>query len=390
MLDLPDNASIDHLRQQAKDLLVVLRRDDPGASLSAAQLTIARKHGYDSWAELKAEVDRLRSRPPLVAPDERAVAVAAAYDLGAVESAMTHVGLEWAGGVWDLVTDRGRFVVTELQRYVVPAHIDLQAELVEQAIAAGVVAPVPVRGPDGRCALEVDGAAWQVHRWMPLGPTPPQPPPADLAVEAGRALAVIHGLRLPPPAPVVDWLTHRWSEDEWLGVVAQARNAGCDWADDLERAVPGFVALDSILDRDDPNPRAIFTKAWHAPSGSRVLAGRRLALVGWEHSGAVPMDWDVAAAVCAWSETVEGGYDLVAAKAFLVGYRDAGGEVDLRPESFSCGVTAGLNWTISRANVASGSCDEQERALADRAIRTIVRDPLRLETVQALVDATAC
>lgn len=34
MRDLPDNASLDHLRRQAKDQLAVLRRTAPGATLT--------------------------------------------------------------------------------------------------------------------------------------------------------------------------------------------------------------------------------------------------------------------------------------------------------------------------------------------------------------------
>ena len=46
------------------------------------------------------------------------------------------------------------------------------------------------------------------------------------------------------------------------------------------------------------------------------------------------------------------------------------------------------NWTISRANIATASCsDDQERELADRTIRTVLQNPLRLATVTALIDA---
>jgi ankyrin repeat protein len=65
---LPANPSLDQLRHQAKDLLRAARRGDGDAlgrikavsttmSLAAAQLAIAREHGYASWAKLKDEVD---------------------------------------------------------------------------------------------------------------------------------------------------------------------------------------------------------------------------------------------------------------------------------------------------------------------------------------------
>ena len=75
---LPDNANLDHLKHQAKDLL---KQDDPQTlqrireflplchqatdkeirsrrlTLAEAQLTIAREYGYPSWAKLKRQVE---------------------------------------------------------------------------------------------------------------------------------------------------------------------------------------------------------------------------------------------------------------------------------------------------------------------------------------------
>jgi len=59
---LPDSPSLDYLRRQAKDLLIGLRETQPSASLSDAQAALARKYGFRTWPELKAEVDRRRGR----------------------------------------------------------------------------------------------------------------------------------------------------------------------------------------------------------------------------------------------------------------------------------------------------------------------------------------
>jgi ankyrin repeat protein len=62
---LPDRPNLDHLRHQAKALRDAARAGDPDAlarvrmpaTLSAAQLAIAREYGFASWPRLKAEVD---------------------------------------------------------------------------------------------------------------------------------------------------------------------------------------------------------------------------------------------------------------------------------------------------------------------------------------------
>ena len=58
---LPDRASLEYLKKLAKERLRELRRTDLDARLSAAQLAVARDHGFPSWRALKAEVDRRRS-----------------------------------------------------------------------------------------------------------------------------------------------------------------------------------------------------------------------------------------------------------------------------------------------------------------------------------------
>jgi ankyrin repeat protein/uncharacterized glyoxalase superfamily protein PhnB len=60
---LPERASLEYLKKLAKDHLAELRKNDPKARLSDAQLAIARDHGFPSWRALKAEVDRRNASP---------------------------------------------------------------------------------------------------------------------------------------------------------------------------------------------------------------------------------------------------------------------------------------------------------------------------------------
>lgn len=55
---LPEHPSLEYLKKLAKERLEELRRADPAARLAAAQLAVARDHGFPSWRALKAEVDR--------------------------------------------------------------------------------------------------------------------------------------------------------------------------------------------------------------------------------------------------------------------------------------------------------------------------------------------
>ena len=68
MKTLPDNPNLDHLRRQAKDLLLGLRDSTPAASLADAQASLAEQYGFDSWPQLKAEVDRRQGQAELADP----------------------------------------------------------------------------------------------------------------------------------------------------------------------------------------------------------------------------------------------------------------------------------------------------------------------------------
>jgi ankyrin repeat protein len=56
---LPERASLEHLKNEAKQRLKALRRQEPQAKLAAAQLALAREYGFASWRQLKTHVDQL-------------------------------------------------------------------------------------------------------------------------------------------------------------------------------------------------------------------------------------------------------------------------------------------------------------------------------------------
>ncbi len=60
-MPLADRPNLEYLKKLAKDRLKELRRADPGARLAAAQLALAREHGFPSWRALRAELDRRRA-----------------------------------------------------------------------------------------------------------------------------------------------------------------------------------------------------------------------------------------------------------------------------------------------------------------------------------------
>ena len=381
---LPDHASLDHLRRQAKDQLAELRRTNESASLREAQALVARQYGYQSWGDLKAEVERRDSLAPVTATAALTAQLCEAFRLGVPGEPMHRVERQWTGDVWDLVTDRGHWTVTALADGI--TSIESEGELVTAALAAGVEALVPVRAKAGTFGVAVEGVIWRVHEADRLGPPLPQPPSLEDCAEGGRVLARLHGLAIPAPGPVVEWLTQRQPESSWRQLAAQAHEQSRVWAAQFDAAIPGYLELAAVVDERNPNDRAILSKAWHAPSACRSAGPGRLVLTGWEHTSALPVDWDFGASVMAWSETPT-GFDAASARAFASGYEEIGAPVERSLRIFTSGITGALNWTISRANIAMNDCDDRQRDDAERLIRTLVDHPVSLRSITSLLDS---
>jgi hypothetical protein len=62
---LPQFPNLEHLKNQAKDVLCVVRRRNPAWKLAHAQHAIARGYGFTSWPALRTHIESLRDHPPV-------------------------------------------------------------------------------------------------------------------------------------------------------------------------------------------------------------------------------------------------------------------------------------------------------------------------------------
>src|SRR3954447_4054681 len=64
--ELPRRPSLEHLRNEARDLHRECKATDPDAKLSSAQLAVARSYGFLSWPKLREHVETITRycRPP--------------------------------------------------------------------------------------------------------------------------------------------------------------------------------------------------------------------------------------------------------------------------------------------------------------------------------------
>jgi hypothetical protein len=149
--ELPDRPHLDHLKNQAKERLQLLRRSDPHAQLADAQHVIAREYGFASWPKLKAHVEAVVLAPPRPSPMAGSwvadIAKSRRHPANPFRSAILHIAIDGATVTLDdvVVDETGR---EERQRHVV--YTDGR----EQAVAFGYVLIATWRGSR---VLEVEG-----------------------------------------------------------------------------------------------------------------------------------------------------------------------------------------------------------------------------------------
>lgn len=383
---LPDNPNIDHLRQQAKDLLAGLRDTEPTATLTDAQSSLAEQYGFRTWRDLKAEVDRVRGHAEVADP-ALAHAIAERYGLGKVTGELRSVARpDDMGRQWSLETDQGRWAVRTMDTWwpIVDAETDFTLQ--QAAAGAGVLLPAPVRSRLGGIVESVGGHSWRVYRWLHSGP-PMSAPASSAATHAvGGILATIHGLALPVDR-ISPWHASRLSTVRWSALAATARASGADWAPALSDVVPTLVDLDAI-GVDSPAPDPVLCHNTLGPGQARLGANGRLIVVGWEHAGGQPPGWELANALLDWTVNPGGGVNATGARALVDGYRARAGSLPALDLAMFRGALNSLgNYVFGQAQTALDAHGDEDRWYADRSVRHLLTHLPTRTILEQLLDA---
>jgi tetratricopeptide (TPR) repeat protein len=92
---LPERANLEHLKKEAKQRFRSLRLDNPGVTLSAVQLTVAREYGFSSWRSLIAYVKSKSDKKPQLLDRLRAISARTPLHQAVLDGAIG--GLEAVG-----------------------------------------------------------------------------------------------------------------------------------------------------------------------------------------------------------------------------------------------------------------------------------------------------
>lgn len=386
MRTLPDNPDLDHLRQQAKDLLAGLKDSTPGASLAYAQAALAEQYGFRGWSDLKAEVERRRGSADVADP-ALARAIATRYGLGGVSGPMRSLARpDEIGRQWSLQTDRGRFAVRTLDTWLPIVDAETDVALQRAAARAGVLLPAPVTSRSGAVVESVGGHRWRAYEWCHSGPPLAAPVSAAVTYQVGGILARIHRLGLPVDR-ISPWHASRLSRTSWAELAASAKARGAAWADALAEVVPALVDLDSIGERE-PTAAPVLCHNTLGPASVRLGEGGRLVVFDWEHAGGQPPAWELGDVLMHWTADPGGGVNAAGARAMLEGYRSEGGELPpLDLAMFSGAATSLGNYVSGEIHRALDASDDEDSSHADRSVRHLLSHLPTRTGFERLLDA---
>lgn len=385
MKTLPDNPNLDHLRQQAKDLLAGLRDSEPAAKLSDAQASLAERYGFRTWTELKAEVDRMRGRAD-VADHVLAQAIAARYGLGEAIGRMRSLARrDEIGRPWSLETDKGRWLVRSLGDWIQIVDTETEVALQRAAADQGVLLPAPVRSGTGGIVESVGGHRWRVYEWLHSGPLLVAPVSAASTRSVGEILAKLHRLELPVDR-ISPWHASRFSQVEWRELAASAQAKRASWAPALARMIPTLVELSAIGD-GVPAPAPVLSHNALGPGVVRLGPNGRLVVAGWEHAGGQPPSWELAGALADWAVDPTGGVNAAGVLALVRGYQSEAGSLPSMDIAAFRGHAIGLvNYLDGLIYEATECPNMDDRDHADRSVRHLLAHLPSRATYELLLD----
>ncbi len=257
--------------------------------------------------------------------------------------------------------------------------------------SAGLSVPLPVRAAVGRVLATIEGCRWRLHEAIKLGPAPITITP-DLARVAGHALGVLHRLALPtdrsitapPSAPIqARWLTSQPTEQQWRTLARCASEADAQWAVTLDALKPTLVAAASMC-RDLSGERTILSKHRLIPGDVRARPDRN---IGHPQTGSTPVRCRLVMRSEPRSPSVTRATTppfCVPTSTVTAGRCDSAGA---RRRNFTTAISATLNWTATRIDIALTSCDEERREVAAREVPGLLANPPTRERFERIIEA---
>jgi Ser/Thr protein kinase RdoA (MazF antagonist) len=247
------------------------------------------------------------------------------------------------------------------------------------AHAAGVPSAEPFPSSTAAPFEQVNGRWCRCHRWIDGSAKQNEDTTAHDAHAMGRIVARLHQLQIPagplPPAT-------RFGRDHWMNLAR--RGSGSSWAasivehlDAIESAEAfgaTFVDTKTVGSHRDVNAHNV------------LFTSGGLMLIDWDPAGPVSAVHERAVTATLWAQRRDGRWDQDVAGAFLSGYRDAGGTINIEDIVALPNWLSGLSWWAERnVQISLARPSEKHDQLANDLVGALINGPETVTQRQRLL-----
>jgi Ser/Thr protein kinase RdoA (MazF antagonist) len=313
--------------------------------------------------------------------------VATAFGLGDVLAPVERAGGGNINEMFRLATARGEFAVKVMNPEPADGGFVARTERAFRfetaAHAAGIACPRPVATGEGRCLARVtrDGgdALVRVHTWVDGTALQQAVHPPATAADVGGIIARIHGLAIEPEDGAAEAagggreeLLRDFGVAHWEALTERVERSRFEWAWQYRAMLPDVAEIEAIVSAARAEGAPAVMGHRDADAKNFMLSpGGTLLLVDWDQAGPAAPQQEVASLALRWGGVVLGEPSREVVRAFIEGYRAAGGRVDqFRPPDCAGFLNAMLGWYELNARRALGEtpCGPGGEAAATLAV----------------------
>ncbi|MFI1735830.1 phosphotransferase enzyme family protein [Streptomyces acidicola] len=324
----------------------------------------------------------------LVSIVESADYLAATYALGSGPWTLRPVTRGAMGQVWQLSGDESSWAVKELLFGPDEGEVRSEATLRDAAAKLGVASPRLMTNRSNeyvsRLPPEFGHCHVKLYDWVEGSAADASD--QDVLGWVGRTLALLHQAGVDATETPDSWYQQCPTDNDWAGLLQEARRADASWSGELER----FVETSASVLSPHVTPAApgdLLTSHRDVQPQNVLIGASGPVLLDWDDTGPTTAERELAGVLYVWAGRNQLRIDF--AQRLLGSYQESGGPGEVRNlGSFSSFFAGSLNYLyVQGRDALNPNLTDEQRHFADAQVRKALRDMPCGDRVSRLVEA---
>ena len=257
-----------------------------------------------------------------------------------------------------------------------------------EAYQRGVPMARPVPASDGRCWATIDDHVYRCHEWVEGEAKRNEESSVREAGAMGAIVAQLHGLRIPCSVEGRGPQRERTSRQHWdeaAGYPPPESATPCGRTGYTTPARHSAYSRTSLA-RPSKGKGSLSAATGISNADNVLFSSSALRLIDWDGAGPAWPRWERANYAVLWAQRGHGRYDPESVIAFLRGYLDGGGTLEVDdPIALQCASAALVPWVVQNIGMALDRPTPQQDVLTGLLINALLAMPRTIAVRQALL-----